>query len=114
VQKTTAETPHRNVLHLRLDEQLRARLQEAADAHRFPLIREIRHRLLDSFDTANKRRFENIAEDIEINLLRLGALVVQMDLGRQLADAVANDESPKKIKDLARLITATSRRTVEK
>ena len=106
MQKTIAETPHRNVLHLRLDEQLRTQLQQAADAHRFPLIREICHRLIDSFDTANKRRFESLNQDFEINLLRLGALVVQLDLGKQLAEAVANDESPKKIKDLARLLIA--------
>ena len=37
-------------------------------------------------------------------MLRLGALVVQLDLGKQLAEAVANDESPKKVKDLARLL----------
>jgi hypothetical protein len=104
MQKSTKETPHRNTLHLRLDDELRARLQEAADTHRFPLIREIRHRLIDSFDTANKRRHESLNQDLEINVLRLGAIVVQLDLGKQLAEAVANDESPKKVKDLARLL----------
>ena len=104
MQKTTVEPPHRNVLHLRLDEQLRAQLQEAADAHRFPLIREIRHRLIDSFDTTNKRQLENIVQDMEINWLRFSARHLRMDLGDQLADAVANNESPKKIKALAQLI----------
>jgi hypothetical protein len=106
MQKTTVKSPHHNVLHIRLDEELRARLQEAADAHRFPLIREIRHRLIDSFDTTNKRRYESLNQDFEINVLRLGALVVQLDLGKQLAEAVANDADPKEIKDLARLIIA--------
>jgi hypothetical protein len=106
MQKTTAETPHRNTLHLRLDDELRARLQEAADAHRFPLIREIRHRLIDSFDTPNKRRYETIAQEIEILLVRLGALCVDIGLAKQLAEAVANDADTKEIKDLARLIIA--------
>jgi hypothetical protein len=106
MQKTTVKSPHHNVLHIRLDEELRARLQEAADAHRFPLIREIRHRLIDSFDTPNKRRYEIIAQEIEILLVRLGALCVDIGLGKQLAEAVANDADQKEIKDLARLIIA--------
>ena len=38
MQKATVEPTHRNALHLRLDQQLRQQLQEAADANRFPLI----------------------------------------------------------------------------
>jgi hypothetical protein len=100
--------PHRNVLHLRLDEPLRKRLQKAADAHRFPLVREIRHRLEDSLDSIaereDRRGFRDIRLDMEICWARFSARFLRMDLADQLADAVVKGGDLDRAKTLARLI----------
>jgi hypothetical protein len=109
MQKTTTKSPHSNILHIRLDEQLREKLQKSADAHRFPLVREIRHRLIDSLDLATEeerqRRIEVNIANMEICWHRYGARHLRIDLADELADEIIKDESvPEKIKNLARLI----------
>ena len=36
MQKTAVKAPYLNTLHVRLDDELRGQLQEAADKHRIP------------------------------------------------------------------------------
>jgi len=96
--------PTRNVLHLRVDEHLRQRLQQAADEHRIPLVAEIRLRLADSFTRGDVvRTVDDAVMSMKINWERYAARHLRIDLGDQLADAVvAGDDS--KAKTLARLL----------
>jgi hypothetical protein len=93
-----------NVVHLRLDEGLRQRLQREADKHHFTVTNEIRVRLLDSFDRDVARGLDDIRRDIDICWHRFSARFLRMELADQLADAVAKDADPGKIKTLSRLI----------
>jgi hypothetical protein len=95
---------HRNVIHLRLDEGLRQRLQREADRHRFTLTNEIRVRLLDSFDRDIMRGLDNSILDMQTCWGRFSARFLRMDLGDQLADAVVKSEDPNRIRVLAQLI----------
>lgn len=104
MQKPKPQQPHRNVIHLRIDASLRERLQQAADAHRCSLVRELRNRLLDSLDGVTGRGFEDIRRDMEICWARFSARFLRMELGDELADAVVKGGNPEKIKTLARLI----------
>jgi hypothetical protein len=104
MRKQTPQPSHRNVIHLRIDESLRERLQQAADTHRCSLVREIRNRLLDSLDDITGRGFEDIRRDMEICWARFSARFLRMELGDQLADAVVKGEEPGRVKTLARLI----------
>jgi hypothetical protein len=108
MKKRKTQQPHRNVIHLRLDEPLRARLQQEADRHRFPLVREIRYRLEDSLDSVaereDKRGFRDIRLDMEICWHRFSARFLRMELADQLADAVVKEDPPDRIKALARLL----------
>jgi hypothetical protein len=106
----------RNVLHLRLDEALHQRLQREADRHRFTLTNEVRVRLLDSLDSDIRRILDEIILDMKTCWARYVARFLRMELGDQLADAVAKNEDPGRIKTLARLIIehrATEQRTSE-
>jgi hypothetical protein len=96
--------PTRNVLHLRVDEQLRQRLQQAADEHRITLVAEIRLRLGDSFTHGDVvHTVDEAARSMKVCWERYSARYLRMDLGDQLADAVvAGDDN--KAKTLARLI----------
>lgn len=102
----------RNVIHLRFDDQTRARLQREADRHHLTLVAEIRARVLDSFDRDRVRRLDAVSQSLEINWARFAARFLRMDLGDQLADAVARDDDPHSIKTLARLII--EHRTIER
>jgi hypothetical protein len=97
-------SPDANIIHLRLDEGLRERLRQEAERHRFTVTNEIRVRLLDSFDADSARSLTNIRLDMEVCWARFSARFLRMDLGDQLADAVAKGEDLAKIKTLARLI----------
>jgi hypothetical protein len=100
-------------ISLRLREELRHRLEQKAAQHRLTLAGEIRIRLEDSIENEIEHRLETVAEDIEKNWHRFSARFLRMDLADQLADALVNDEDPKKIKTLAHLIIehrATERR----
>jgi hypothetical protein len=95
---------HRNVLHLRLDDDLRHKLQQAADHRRIPLIRELRNRLLDSFGEDNKRGFLDILLDMQVCWARFPARYLSREFADQLADAVMAGEDTRRLKHLARLI----------
>jgi hypothetical protein len=114
MRKPKAAPPQqRHVTHLRLDERLQERLQQAADAHRFTLTNEIRVRLLDSLDSDTRRSLDDIRSDMEICWARFSARFLRIELADQLADAVVKGEEPR-IKTLARLIVehrATEQRT---
>jgi hypothetical protein len=101
-------SPDRHVIHMRLDEPLRQRLQQAADTHRRPLVREIRYRLEDSLDAIlereDKRGFREIREDMEICWARFSTRFLRMELAEELADAVMKGEDADRIKRVARLI----------
>ena len=56
----------------------------------------------------DKRRHESLNNDFEVLIARFSNLVTDIDLGRQLAKAVANNDQGK-TKDLARLINARAR-----
>jgi hypothetical protein len=98
--------PNVNVIHLRLDDGLRQRLQQEADRHRFTVTNEIRVRLLDSFDRDLTRGLDEIRLDMEICWRRFGARFLRMELADQLAEAVVKSESQEQIRALAQLIIA--------
>jgi hypothetical protein len=101
------QQPHRNVLHLRLDEGLRQQLQQAADQRRVPLVRELRNRLIDSFGQDDKRGFHDLLLDMQICWARYPARFLSRELADQLADAVMAGEDAAQLKNLARLIIET-------
>jgi hypothetical protein len=89
-------------------------LQREADRHRFTLTNEVRVRLLDSLDSDIRRSLDHIRSDMEICWARFSARFLRVDLADQIADAVAKNEDPGRIKTLARLIIehrATEQRT---
>jgi hypothetical protein len=97
-------SPH-NVIHLRLDDELHKRLKQEADRRHVPVSREIRNRLLDSFEQDIKRGFLEILLDQQICWGRFRARFLTRESADQLADAVIADEHANpKAKILARQI----------
>jgi hypothetical protein len=101
------QQPHRNVLHVRLDDALRQQLQQAADRRRIPLVRELRNRLLDSFGQDDNRNLSDLTLDMQICWARFSARFLSRDLADQLAEAVMAGEDAGRLKNLARLILET-------
>lgn len=107
-------TPHSpfNVIHLRVDDELNKRLKTEADRRRIPVSREIKNRLLDSFEQDIKIGWQALLLDMQIGWGRFAARFVSRELADQLADAVMADESSKsELRILARQII--DRRNVE-
>jgi hypothetical protein len=104
-------SPH-NVIHLRLDDDLHKRLKQEADRRHIPVSREIRNRLLDSFEQDIKRGFLELLLDMQICWGRFPARYTSREQADKLADVVmANEDANPQLKILARQIIDL--RTVE-
>jgi hypothetical protein len=83
-------SPH-NVIHLRLDDELHKRLKQEADRRRIPVSREIRNRLLDSFEQDTQRGYIELLVDLQICWARFRARDTSQDVAHDLARAVLAD-----------------------
>jgi hypothetical protein len=91
-------------LSLRLQENLRRRLEREAENHRISLSREIHLRLEDSFQRETNRNLEKLIVDMETCWLRFSARFLRLDLEDVLAEKLAAcRELPPEIAALARL-----------
>jgi hypothetical protein len=91
-------------LSLRLQENLRQRLEREALNHRISLSREIHLRLEDSFQRETNRNLEKLVVDMETSWLRFSARFLRLDLEEVLAEKLAAcKELPPEIAALARL-----------
>ena len=90
-----------NVIHLRVDKELRARLQCEAKTHRVTLTAEIRQRLAASLDSRTKRDLEDILQDMQISWALHQNRFTRLELAHALVDAILRGEGPETIKPLA-------------
>jgi Arc-like DNA binding domain len=81
-------------INLRIKEGLRRRLEREAERHKVSMNMEIRMRLEDSLEAQALKSLEASAADLETNALRLGALVVRLELSQQLAEKLAKTKDP--------------------
>ena len=109
--KRKPQQPHRNVIHLRLDLPLAQRLQQEADRRRIPVVREIRNRLLDSFEQDIQRGYLALLLDMQACWGRFTARYVSRELADQIADAVMAGADAGQLENLARQII--ERRAIE-
>jgi hypothetical protein len=79
---------------LRVRESLRQKLEREATRHRVSLNTEMNMRLEDSFEAQARRSNESVAADLDSNALRLGALVVRLELSEQLAEKLTRTNDP--------------------
>jgi len=100
----TPQPTHRNVIHLRVPEEIIDRLQTAAEAHHTTVVAEIRARLVASFDRDVRTTFADLAHDIAIHWARFTTRFSRVDLGDALAEAVVRNDNPETIKMLARAV----------
>jgi hypothetical protein len=94
---------HRNVIHLRLPEDLHAQIQRAADQHHVSATAEVRTRLLASFEDDRRRGLERITTDLQVCWARFSARFLRLQLDEELVAELAGAQDPEKIKTLARL-----------
>jgi len=84
---------------LRIREHLRAKIERAANAHRCSMNNEIRLRLEDSFNQDNVRTVTyslgDLRDDMEYVWRRFRDRIQMLDVGEELATAVAAGEIPR-------------------
>jgi hypothetical protein len=100
-------TPHSpfNVIHLRVDDELNNRLKVEADRRRIPVSREIRNRLLDSFEQDVQRGWLELLLDMQISWGRFRAHYLTREAADKIADALMADADTKpELKVLAQQI----------
>jgi hypothetical protein len=101
-ERQAPKATHRNVLHLRLDDDLRAKLQREADRHQTPLLREIRNRLLDSLERDDRSRMADLIQSMQMHWARIPARDERIRLDEMIVQALAHADDLAKIKTLAR------------
>lgn len=98
------QAPYLQVIHIRIRDELRRKLEREAKKHGFPLNNEIRIRLEDSFARGDARRtIDDAAMDMQICWERYSARFLRLDLEEQLAEAIVRSDDLTQIQTLARL-----------
>src|SRR5262245_30481213 len=91
-------------LKVRLAGNLYRRLLVQADRHGHTLNGEISHRLVASFEQADRRTLEEINTELRISWGRWAGRLLTRELADELADAVLQGSDPARIRTLAELI----------
>jgi hypothetical protein len=90
-------------INLRMREDLRQQLENAAKQHNATLSNEIRWRLEDSFKRDTLRKLEDITYDMQVCWARFSARFTRLDLEQALVEELKRAEDLAKIKTLAKL-----------
>ena len=90
-------------INLRMREDLRQQLENAAKQHNATISNEIRWRLEDSFKRDTLRNLEDITDSMQICWARYSNRHLRLDLERELAEALTRAEDLAKVKTLAKL-----------
>jgi hypothetical protein len=98
------QQPRHHVIHIRIRDELRRKLEREAFKHHFSLNNEIRIRLEDSFTRGDAlRTVDDAAMDMQVCWARFSARFLRLELEERLAEEIARGEDLTKIKTLAKL-----------